>query len=81
MWGRKFSSVTLLFHLNRWITLAWALVALLDANLSNPEFESSLLQRSSVRALRLLAMSSQSAHLVRRGTNSAILETRTSNDV
>lgn len=28
MWGRKFSSVTLLFCLNRWTTFIWALTDL-----------------------------------------------------
>ncbi|EMD39440.1 hypothetical protein CERSUDRAFT_71362 [Gelatoporia subvermispora B] len=28
IWGRKFSSVTLLFHLNRWSIFAWALINL-----------------------------------------------------
>lgn len=80
MWGRKFSSVTLLFHLNRWITLSWAMVNLLVSNLGNPEFESSLMQRSSVRASSLLAVLQQCAHLVRRGPHFAILEERQSND-
>jgi len=47
MWGRRFSSVTLLFYLNRWATFIWAVTILLNANLGNPKFESPLLQRSS----------------------------------
>lgn len=48
MWGRKLSSVTLLFYANRWATLVWAVCVLLQSNLSNLEFETSMLQRLSV---------------------------------
>ncbi|OCH87918.1 hypothetical protein OBBRIDRAFT_836984 [Obba rivulosa] len=44
MWNRRLSSVTLLFHFNRWATLIWVIVTLLESNLSNLEYESSLMQ-------------------------------------
>ncbi|OCH88725.1 hypothetical protein OBBRIDRAFT_844655 [Obba rivulosa] len=30
MWGWKFSSVTVLFHLNRWLNFAWALTSVAE---------------------------------------------------
>jgi len=39
--------VAVLFCFNRWVTLAWAVVCLLESHLGNPEYGSSLLQTSS----------------------------------
>lgn len=50
IWGRGFSTVTLMYHLNRWLTLAWAVIGLLQSHLGKPEYESSLSQKLSVRA-------------------------------
>ncbi|OCH91388.1 hypothetical protein OBBRIDRAFT_834254 [Obba rivulosa] len=45
IWGRRLTSVTLLFHLNRWITFAWTACGLLTLDPAGPTHAFSFFMR------------------------------------
>ncbi|OCH84824.1 hypothetical protein OBBRIDRAFT_740914, partial [Obba rivulosa] len=49
LWDKKFNSVTLIFHLNRWISLAWTMLNIAKPFLSLGTYSVSLFPRDILR--------------------------------